>query len=77
MSRPDKKDRTSSASNGSPESADESRARPGLPDEASVLSEKVFTSPKGNEYRIIKTDETDPYDASLRPEEQRGERDDP
>jgi hypothetical protein len=48
-----------------------------MPDEASVLSEKVFTSPKGNEYRIIKTDETDPYDASLRPEEQRGERADP
>jgi hypothetical protein len=77
VSRPDKKDRTSSASNGSPESADESRARPGLPDEASVLSEKAFTSPKGKEYRIIKTDETDPYDAPLPPKEQRGDGADP
>jgi hypothetical protein len=77
VSRPDKKGRTSNKSNGSPESAAESRGRPGMPDESSVLSEKVFTSPKGNEYRIIKTDETDPYDAPLPPKEQRGERADP
>ena len=73
MSRPDKKDRVSHKSDCSPEPADERKGRPGMPDEESVLSEKVFTSPKGKEYRIIKTDETDPYDAPLPPEEQRGE----
>jgi hypothetical protein len=77
MSHPDKKDRASHKRNGSPESAEENRDRPGMPDEKSVLSEKPFTSPKGKEYRIIRTDETDPYDAPLPPEEQRGERADP
>lgn len=77
MSHPDRKDRTSHTSKSSTESADESRGRPGMPDEASVLSEKTFTSPKGKRYRIIKTDETDPYDAPQPPEKRRGERDDP
>jgi hypothetical protein len=36
--------------------------RPGLPAEDSIVSEVRFTSPKGNVYRIIKTDETDSYD---------------
>lgn len=76
MSSPDKKDRASSASNGAPESADEGKGRPGLPDEESVLSEKTFTSPKGKRYRIIETDETDPYDSPLPPEKRRGERSD-
>jgi hypothetical protein len=35
---------------------------PGLPDPATVVSERMFTSPKGRRYRIIKTTETDPYD---------------
>ena len=48
-----------------------------MPDEATVLSEKTFTSPKGKRYRIIKTDETDPYDAPQPPEKRRGEHDDP
>lgn len=77
MTSPGKKDRASNGSNGAPKSADKSRARPGLPDEESVLSEKTFTSPKGNKYRIIETDETDPYDAPSAPEEQHGEHDDP
>jgi hypothetical protein len=38
------------------------RVRPGLPAAGSVLSTKTFTSPKGNRYRILKTDEKDPYD---------------
>ena len=37
-----------------------SKRRAGLPDEGSVVSETVFTSPKGGTYRIITTDENDP-----------------
>jgi len=77
MSYPDKNDRASHTSDGSTEFADESRGRPGMPNEASVLSEKAFTSPKGKEYRIIKTDERDPYDAPVSPKEERSERADP
>jgi hypothetical protein len=77
MSCPDEKDCASHMSNDSTESADKSRGRPGMPNETSVLSEKAFTSPKGKKYRIIKTDETDPYDAPLSPKERRGERADP
>jgi len=40
----------------------DSSIRQDLPDEASVVEEKEFTSPKGNKYRIIVTNETDPYD---------------
>jgi hypothetical protein len=38
------------------------RRNPGLPDPATVVSERMFTSPKGRRYRIIKTNEKDPYD---------------
>jgi hypothetical protein len=41
--------------------AEESR-RPGLPAPESVVSESTFVSPKGNTYRIIRTNETDPGD---------------
>ena len=34
----------------------------GLPDPDSVVSEKVFKSPKGKLYRIFKTTEADAYD---------------
>ena len=77
MPCPDEKDRASYTSNGPEEPAEENRGRPGLPDERSVLSEKAFTSPKGKEYRIIKTDETNAYDAPTPPEEQESERSDP
>jgi hypothetical protein len=43
------------------------KPRPGLPDPESVVSVKTFTSPKGNRYRIIETNETDPYDPPLKP----------
>jgi hypothetical protein len=79
MSRPEnpeKKDRAPRTSDGSTESGGD-RARPGMPDEESVLSEKAFTSPGGNRYRIIRTDEMDPYDAPPPPEERRSERADP
>ncbi len=33
-----------------------------LPDPESIIAEVPFTSPKGNTYRIIVTDEKDPYD---------------
>jgi hypothetical protein len=75
MSRADKKDaRASNASKGAPESAG-GKERPGMPNKASVLSEKAFTSPKGKHYRIIRTDERDPYDAPVSPNEQRARHD--
>jgi len=38
------------------------KRRAGLPAKDSVLSEKTFTSPKGNAYRILKTTEKDAYE---------------
>jgi hypothetical protein len=35
---------------------------PGLPDPKSVVSERVFISPKGRRYRILRTTDKDPYD---------------
>lgn len=67
MSRAAKKDTCAPhKSNGAPESA-EVKSRPGMPNNASALSEEVFTSPKGKQYRIIRTDEKDPYDAPVPP----------
>jgi hypothetical protein len=43
------------------------KRRRGLPDEASILSETTFTSPKGKRYRILKTTETDAYDPPEKP----------
>ena len=37
-------------------------ARPGLPAEASIVSERTFISPGNKRYRIITTSERDPYD---------------
>jgi hypothetical protein len=34
-----------------------------LPDEATIVSEETFTSPKGRKYRIIRTNQSDVYDA--------------
>jgi hypothetical protein len=71
MTRADKKDAYAPhTSNDATESA-QGKDRPGVPDEASDLSEKAFTSPKGKHYRIIRTSEMDPYDAPVPPEEQR------
>jgi hypothetical protein len=76
MSQADKKDaRASHTSKDVTESA-EDKGRPGMPNKASVLSEKVFTSPTGKRYRIIRTDEMDPYDAPVCPKKQRSQRDD-
>ena len=76
MSQVDKKDaRASGTSNSATESA-EGKGRPGMPNKASVLSEKVLTSPEGKHYRIIRTDEMDPYDAPVCPKKQRRQRDD-
>jgi hypothetical protein len=75
MSQADKKDaRASSTSNSATESA-EGKGRPGMPNKASVVSEKVFTSPKGKHYRIIRTDEMDPYDDPVDSRKQRRWRD--
>ena len=35
---------------------------PGLPDPKTVISERVLVSPKGRQYRILRTTEKDPYD---------------
>jgi len=75
MSQADKKDaRASHTSNGVTESA-EGKGRPGMPKKASVLSEKEFKSPKGKRYRIIRTDEMDPYDAPVDSKKQHRQRD--
>ena len=47
------------------------KPRPGLPDKSSIVSVKTLTSPKGNRYRIIETDETDAYDPPARPARKR------
>lgn len=36
--------------------------RPGLPAEESVVEEKVYVSPKGKTYRILRTNEVDEYE---------------
>src|SRR5260221_7518622 len=38
------------------------KRRAGLPDEASVVSEATLVSPKGTIYRIVRTNEKDPYE---------------
>jgi hypothetical protein len=40
-----------------------------LPEPESIIAEVPFTSPKGNTYRIIVTDEMDEYDEPERPPE--------
>jgi len=47
------------------------KRRAGLPDEASVVAETEFTSPKGTRYRILKTNEKDPYDNGEPPKSKR------
>ena len=39
-----------------------SASRPGLPAKESVVEEKVFVSPKGATYRILRTTEVDEYE---------------
>jgi hypothetical protein len=36
--------------------------RPGLPAKKSVVEEKVYVSPKGGTYRILRTNEVDEYE---------------
>jgi len=74
MSPSDHKDACAAHTNDASTESAEGEGRPGMPSKASVLSEKAFTSPKGKHYRIITTDETDPYDAPVPPKEQRGQR---
>ena len=76
MPRNDKKDaRALHTTNGMTGSA-EVKSHPDAPNKASVLSEKEFTSPTGKGYRIITTDETDPYDAHISPKKRPRQRDD-
>lgn len=66
----DEKSRRSDAEPPPPEGAEPAR-RPGLPEKASVVGSKTFTSPKGKKYRIIKTTEKDPYDPPAADEEKK------
>jgi hypothetical protein len=45
--------------------------RPGLPNPASVIEEKVFVSPKGTKYRILRTNEVDEYEERPEPRKPR------
>ena len=38
--------------------------RPGLPAEESIVEERVYVSPKGGTYRILRTNEVDGYEES-------------
>jgi hypothetical protein len=49
-----------------------SKRRPGLPDEASVVSETTLTTRKGTTYRILRTNEKDPYDPAGSHKKRRG-----
>ena len=40
----------------------EGAPNPGLPDPETVVSERIFISPKGRRYRILRTIDRDPYD---------------
>jgi hypothetical protein len=48
--------------------------RTGMPAPDSVISETTFVSPKGNVYRILKTNEVDDYDKPLQPQKKRSRR---
>lgn len=48
-------------------------SNPGLPDPASVVSEKMFLSPAGRRYRILRTNERDAYDPPDKPEKPKDE----
>jgi hypothetical protein len=74
MSRSKEKDAGASQTNNSTAESTQGKSRPGLPNKASVVSEKTFISPKGKRYRIIRTDEMDAYDAPVSPEEQRSKK---
>lgn len=45
----------------------DTRQRVGMPAQDSIISETTLRSPKGNVYRILKTDETDEYDEPASP----------
>lgn len=43
------------------------RRRPGLPDPAAIVGERELRSPKGTQYRVIRTRERDAYDKANAP----------
>jgi hypothetical protein len=47
---------------GSSDGSHQARPRKALPSPDSVVSEAIFISPKGRVYRILRTNQTDPYD---------------
>ena len=50
------------ATNGSDTLTKDQMDRTGEPDPASVVAERTLVSPKGHVYRILQTDEVDPYE---------------
>ena len=45
-----------------------------MPAPDSIISETTLKSPKGNVYRILKTNETDDYDEPVSPKSERRKR---
>lgn len=45
-----------------PETVTPGRVRKEVPDPATVIATKTFTSPKGKRYTIVETTQMDPYD---------------
>lgn len=66
MKRSGKKKTEAPAPNKASTSAPAKPPGAGMPAQDSILSEKVFKSPKGKVYRIIKTNEMDAYDKPKR-----------
>jgi hypothetical protein len=62
MSDPKDKEVDRSGVDRPPPGGSRPKRRRGLPDEASILDTKTFTSRTGKKYRIIKTCEKDAYD---------------
>ena len=48
-----------------------SKTRAGLPNPASVVSETTLRSPAGRTYRVLRTNERDPYDPPDKPDPKR------
>jgi hypothetical protein len=62
MPRADKHEGGVPGPEGDSEGSRHARPRKALPSPDSVVSEAIFISPKGGVYRILRTNQTDPYD---------------
>jgi hypothetical protein len=62
MPRADKHEGSVPGAKGGSDGSRHARPRKALPSPDSVVSEALFISPKGRVYRILRTNQTDPYD---------------